>query len=288
MKIKTTMSVLLTTLAVNASAQTQTGNDTLIVEEPKKVTIIKSENGEKWTVVGKKGDPLYQYKRELQITPETGITESERSEPFNFSLPITKRTGAWTVETSGFYFGVSNDVAARDGVDVNMGSSWEIGINNLAAICYNPRKGKSTFSVGVGFGWKNYRMTGKERFEKIENQIQVTPYPAEVDPKFSRVKVFSWKLPVMYDYAFARKWHLKLGAIANFNTRSNIKTRYYVGDDKKKEMTKNIHTNSLGLELFGQLSYNGIGVYAKYSPTPVFDKRFGPQFRSFSIGIVLW
>ena len=44
------------------------------------------------------------------------------------------------------------------------------------------------FSVGVGVDWRNYRITGDQRFVQNNRVVTFDSYPANSNPQFSRIK----------------------------------------------------------------------------------------------------
>lgn len=69
-------------------------------------------------------------------------------------------------------------------------------------------------------------MTGKQRFIKEGSNLVLGSYPEGADIQFSRIKIFSWSVPMMISHKFKNGLGFDLGAIINFNTHASLKTRY--------------------------------------------------------------
>ena len=96
----------------------------------------------------------------------------------------------------GLGFGFLNALNAPSQMDVDMSASKEIFFN----LFYYGRKynNRHRLGIGLGFNWKNYRMTVYNRFEKDGLNIIISPYPTGADINFSRLRVFSVAFPLEY------------------------------------------------------------------------------------------
>jgi hypothetical protein len=137
----------------------------------------------------------------------------------------------------------------------------------------------------VGVNWKNFRMTGRTRFIKDGDNIMLGGYPDGADIEFSRLKVFSWIVPLTVTYRIDRNMRFTFGPVINFNTYASLKTRYKVDGEKHKDFSKHLKHASTTVDLLARLRYRGLGVYVKYSPCNVLKSDWGPQFSGLSTGI---
>lgn len=172
-----------------------------------------------------------------------------------------------------------------DGVNIDMGQSYELELRNI--LCVDSHLGNRTWlSLGLGIDWRNYRMTGRNRFVKLDNgDLAVEPYPEGADPKFSRIHTFSLSMPVQLHYALGRHCHISLGPELYFNTYASLKTRYRIDGEKRKEKAKGLHRNGVTVGLGCDISVYGIGVYYKYNPCHVLKGDFAPEFGSMTVGM---
>ena len=143
-------------------------------------------------------------------------------------------------------------------------------------------------SVGLGFNWKNFRMTGYERFVTDNGRTLLGTYPTDAEPQYSRIKVFSVNFPVEYTRRLKHDWEIGLAAILNVNTYASAETRYRLDGKSEKDFSKNIHQNRVTVDLRGSVRWKSVGAYVKYSPCRVLKQDFGPSFSGLSTGLTLF
>ena len=81
----------------------------------------------------------------------------------------------------------------------------------------------------------------------------------------SQVNLFSLEVPVRIAFK-AGYFGLKLGAQAEFPLVSRQKERAYFGDTRVKTRVDGVDVAGFYYGFYGELSWNDIGIYAKYSP----------------------
>ncbi len=285
-------SLLMLTFAAAAAAS----NDTIAdVRDAHRVVLTETGHSLKLKIRGNKADSTYVFDYERHFRPESASYISERKSgwlDFNvMGFMDKKKRKKGKVEryaqTGGMGFGFVSAVNAPEGMEVDMGASWEI-FANLLEFNYALDNRRHTWSVGLDLNWRNYRMTNKQRFVKSGTDIVLTDYPEGAEIDFSRIKIFS--LPVTFQYAYAVSKHVDVhaAAIVNFNTYGSIKTRYKVDGHKVKDITKGIHQRSMTVDFRAGLKICSVGFYAKYSPCEVINSSYGPKFNSFSAGVMLF
>ncbi len=216
---------------------------------------------------------------------------------FDFSLSLggSKSGSKGEVEllSSGFGIGFVNAVDAPAGMGINMSRSIELNWSDAVGLGVNFHH-RHQLTAGIGFLWRNYRMTDQTRFvEDGQGLISLQPYPAGANPKFSRLHVFYTTVPLKYIYRARHGWKFGLGPEFAFNAGCNkhtrtIKTRYKMNGQKMKDMTRDVHVNSFNVNLMAHVAWKEVGLYVRYSPNNVFDKDYGPEFQSFSVGLMLF
>ena len=228
--------LLVATLLVAASGYAESKEslkveNVMSVENPERVTITESDNRLMVEIDGKKDNPSFRYVREVEISPSDVSVTKERSGNWDFNIPFRKRTPEQRHKRNEFVvkdfkIGLSTVQGAPDNMDVSMGSSWEITTPTFGW-AYYPWNTETSLSIGLACSWRNYRMTGKHRFVKdAGTDMYIDSYPEGADIQFSRIKVFSWAVPVMFTHETRNKFSFSLGAIVNFNTHASLKTRY--------------------------------------------------------------
>lgn len=286
------LALSLLTGALGSYANTM--QDTIIVvKNPNKVTIEKTRNSMSVKVEGSADNPSYFYSQTMEVDSAATVITKEKNGNWDFNIPFVgksteKRKHRMELCVGGFGFGVVNALDAPDGMDVDMGASYELMWDNMLKFNYYVVPYTTSVSLGFGMTWRNYRMTGRTRFIQEGDNLVLGNYPEGAEIKFSRLKVFSLTVPLMINQSLGRKVVLSVGPVINFNTHGSLKTRYTLGGEKVKEKSNNIHQNRMTVDLMAKLRFKSIGVYAKYSPSDMLNTEFGPKFRSFSTGITLF
>ena len=282
--------LVMSILAGSMSCLAQTSQDTtIVVNNAKKITIEKSHNSMAVKVEGTADNPVFFYSQTMEVDSSAAVIATEKNADWDFTIPFVGKNNKsrryyMTESLTSIGIGMVNVVNAPDDLNVDMGASYELSVDNLLKFRYNLLPVTSV-SLGAGVSWRNYRMTGHTRFVKEGNNIALDSYPEGADIKFSRLKIFSITMPLMINQAIGRKAALSVGPVVNINTYGSLKTRYVLNDEKIKEQSKNIRQNSATIDFMAKLRLGEIGVYAKYSSSDVLNTAFGPEFNSFSTGV---
>lgn len=286
MKTLTIMVMGILAGCMNCLAQTSQ-DTTIVVNNAKKVTIEKSNHSLAVKVEGTEENPSYFYSQQMEVDSTAAVITKEKNADWDFTIPFKKnkpRKYYMTNDITSLGIGMVNVINAPDNLSIDMGASYEFSVDNLLKCCYNLIPTTSV-SLGIGLNWKNYRMTGCTRFIKEGNNLFLDNYPEGADIKFSRLKIFSFTVPLLIHQAIGRKAALSLGPVVNINTYGSLKTRYVLNDERIKEKSKDINQNSATIDFMAKIHLGEIGFYAKYSPTSVLNPDFGPKFNSYSAGI---
>ncbi|MBQ8672926.1 MAG: hypothetical protein IJ511_02560 [Bacteroides sp.] len=272
--------------------ETEKHQEQVTFERPDFVTLQTSGDTMTVSVQGKAGNPDFLYKRQVTLASDAPVVTKERQADWDFDLPFKNRKRHVRrpknkVRLHAFGLGLVSALQAPQGMDTDLGASYEV-MGPTLEWAYYPGNSPLNLSIGVGLNWKNYRMTGHTRFLKQDGQVTLGSYPEGADVKFSRLKVFSWTMPVMLNYDLSRDWDFSIGPVVNFNTHASLKTRYTLNGEKYKETEKELHQNRVTVDLMAHLSFRSIGFYAKYAPCKVLNTEWGPDFRALSFGMTLW
>ena len=288
--MKTLIVLVMSILTGSMCCLAQTSQDTtIVVNNAKKITIEKSHNSMAVKVEGTADNPEYFYSQTMEVDSSAAVIATEKNADWDFTIPFVGKNNKsrryyMTEDLASVGIGMVNAVNAPDGLNVDMGASYEISVDNLFKFRYNLIPATSV-SLGAGMSWRNYRMTGHTRFVKEGNNIVLDTYPEGADIKFSRLKIFSITVPLLINQAIGRKAALSVGPVLNINTYGSLKTRYTLNGEKVKEKNKDIHQSSATIDFMAKLHIGEIGFYAKYSPSDVLNTEFGPKFSSFSAGV---
>ena len=145
--------------------------------------------------------------------------------------------------------------------------------------------GHNTFSFGPGITFRNLGLTGGNAMSMAENgQIPVAPFQGGA-LKVSKLRVFSLNVPILYSFSFGGGFGFTLGPVVNLNAGSSIVNKYSRNEDKDKDKYKRVHCNIITVDAMFQLNLKYFSIYAKYSPMNLMDKKYWPEFNTWSIGI---
>lgn len=283
-------------LAVSATvnATTVADNDTLTILKPQKVRIITGDSIQKVKVYGRENDDKYTYESKILLVDSNYVSETNINKDtwnFDFVKKHTRGTG-YPLESrnvsSRFALGLCYGAGADYKGPQSVGSSWEImwTISEVEKFGYGQHHG---YSIGFGIDWRNFRIDGRSKFVKLDDgTITEEALPAGFNNDFSRIKVFSLIIPVMWKYR-TKKTTFGLGSVINFNTYASIKNKYRDADgNKHKDVYKQIHQRPITVDIMGEVSiHNWVSIYAKYSPMSILNSTYGDgiNFHPVSFGV---
>lgn len=296
--------ILTLSLAVVAAvAATATDNnennvvpvDTMLcVKNANNVIVTESPEGVRVDIKGLESDNEFQNSYVLPYEANA-VIKSHQKFTMPFSL-VRSHTNNMVGIIQGVHFGFTGAIGAPDEMDTQMGKSFEIGIDNILYYRYQFGASKrNAVQVGVSVNWRNYRMTGGNRFVMNDDgSVAITSYPEETDGKFSRIKAFSLSFPVSYSYRTPFKaigkadLGFKLSAIFNWNSHASMLTKYELADGTKvKENYDRIGHQKFSIDMMLSVQVApSVSLYFKYSPYDFFKSGNGsPEFQTISTGI---
>ena len=219
------------------------------------------------------------------------IFDDENPGGWDFELPLLKVKKTNTTRevkfslSSSFSFGFIGGVGQAKDVDIDMGQSFELEWGDVVSL--ETRIGKKSFvGIGLGFDWRNYRVTDFKMFSKDERGIiSMQDYPEGTEPKFSRIHTFSLSLPVKYYYCLGKHVTFGIGPELYFTPYGSLKTRFYEDGEKRKITAGNVHQSRFSVGVGAEVIVHHIGIYYKYNPFNVLSSSFGPGFASMTTGI---
>ena len=189
--------------------------------------------------------------------------------------------------TAHLGIGFVSPTNVSSGMEFPFGKSWEFFFTPIVFELYMNKAKGDLISLGLGFDWRNYRMTNDTRFIATgDGKVVLGAYPAGAEPQFSRVKVFSLSFPLLYEHKFNRQWGLGIGPVFNWNTYGSIKTRYKLDGEKHKYVEKHIGQRKFTVDAMFILENPIVDLYLKYSPMDVLNDN-DLKFQSLSIGVYL-
>ena len=289
------LSFILFPLSISpAGAQT----DTLVINHPRRVTVISNDSLQRVIVNGKQGDDDFVYHNTIRLVDANYESHTSISRDHWELIPSVKlgrrtdddgndHTPYYNVLTAHLGVGFTAPTHADDRLDFSTFKSWEFFATVAQWDHYVDRNHRNCISFGLGIDWKNYRITDDQLFTKApDGNVTVERFPLEYEPKFSRIKVFSLTATLRYQHNFGNGFSIGLGPVVNFNTYASIKTRYKFLGDKVKHIEKNIRQRPITIDWMLNMSVADFPFYVKYSNDDVL-KDGGIKFRSLSFGLYL-
>lgn len=286
--------LLLLAISATANAVEVLENDTLTILKPKKVRIITGDSIQKIKVYGREGEDKYTYESKILLVDSNYVSEqSINKETWSFDFVKSKSHGTgYPLKqknlSSRLGFGLCYGANADYKGPQSVGSSWEImwTIAEIEKYGYGKHNG---FSIGFGVNWRNFRIDGRSKFVKLDDgTITEEALPAGYDNDFSRIKVFSLTIPVMWKYR-TKQVTFGLGPVFNINTYASIKNRYWDADgEKHKQMFKKIHQRPITVDIMAEVSFhNWFSIYGKFSPMTILNSTYANDvnFQPVSFGI---
>ena len=286
--------LLLLAISATANAVEVSENDTLTILKPKKVRIITGDSIQKIKVYGREGEDKYTYESKILLVDSNYVSEqSINKETWSFDFVKSKSHGTgYPLKqknlSSRLGFGLCYGANADYKGPQSVGSSWEImwTIAEIEKYGYGKHNG---FSIGFGVNWRNFRMDGRSKFVKLDDgTITEENLPAGYDNDFSRIKVFSLTIPVMWKYR-TKQVTFGLGPVFNINTYASIKNRYWDADgEKHKQIFKKIHQRPITVDIMAEVSFhNWFSIYGKFSPMTILNSTYANDvnFQPVSFGI---
>ena len=290
-KLMTIMALAALTLAAGAQE-----NDTVVIHNPKKVTIVTGDSLQRIIVSGKEGDDKFTYQNTIRLV-DSNYVSTTRIGRDRWELIPSVKVGKKKDDTEGrtydnaisahFGIGFTAPTKADARTDFSTFKSWEIFATIAQWDHYFERRHRNSVSLGFGIDWKNYRMTGDTRFVKApDGNVALENYPLQVSPDFSRIKVFSLTANLGFTHSFDKDFWIGFGPVVNFNVYSSILTEYSMYGDDIKRKEKDIRQRPITIDWMLRLGIMGVPFYLKYSGDNVL-KDGGVKFRSLSFGLYL-
>lgn len=154
-------------------------------------------------------------------------------------------------------------------------------------------KGHLFFSPGLGFTWNNYHFENKMMSLTLDNDTTIFAVDSAIQFDKYKLRATYAELPIMIGARIGNpeKHHLNIqvGVIGGININSIVKQRYFINNVKFNEKVKDdFNVNPFKLDLVTKLKFSDqIGVYARYSLTPMFEKGKTQEVYPFAVGITI-
>lgn len=204
------------------------------------------------------------------------------SNPYNrFQLGIPVECGA------GLVGAVNSNVAPH----YRMGNSWEFFISRLVYFGYTPVRNGPRLSAGFGLWVKNLESKDGRRFieggSKWANTVGLEPMPEGSSEHSAHLRLYSVTVPFTIEQRLAPELKLQLSAVMNVPTTLRVTNKYHLNGDEIKRQWDTNAGRPINWDFMGAISYDGIGIYVKYSPYNLFRDNCGPKVTTVSTGLII-
>ena len=227
----------------------------------------------------------------------TGMTAFAQNVEFNEDADLSIRKGIFSTEFVSYeYFGDHYFLNADQTFLDNKGRVNSEFVLNLIEMRINPYE-SGMFSIGVDLAWDYYRLD-KDHFWLPNSDKTGVAIASRETYGFSKIKrsnltVRSVSVPVSFEQNFG-KCALRVGVAGEYNYAGVSKFKAVDNNGTTVKETKSgdrfsdsIKVRPLTYNVFGALSFGGLGVYVRYNPMPQFEEGYGPQFeKTLTLGIV--
>ena len=178
------------------------------------------------------------------------------------------------------------------GYDGNAGikNCFEAGVANIVGPAWRPFGSRVELSTGIGFGAKRFLTDNGLTFTKSGDRLCLTPVDENTKVKSAHWDIFNADIPLTICLETGRRNNFTLGLslLTNLNFYSRVTTELEVDGVTSKEKIKGLQQQLITPDIIAFAGMtNGFGLYVKWSPVPVMDKKYGPEFKTWSIGLSL-
>ncbi|MCC8114640.1 MAG: hypothetical protein LIP03_11770 [Bacteroidales bacterium] len=301
------ISIALAVAAITAMAQEKSDSTTHVFTSAEKVTVVEGDKGVTITVWGAdstcttytqpySADRVVKKQRRSSgstwIDRHLGIEENKEGDKY---ILAKKGQSNWDAIIGGIGLGFNLALDAPDQMDTQMGRSWDISWLYMLGAEYTLPGTRNKLTFGLGLDWRNYKMQGLTCFQiEADGTVGFGTYPEGVIPKFSRLKIFSLTIPVLYRqhiplrFPHNRWMSIAFGPQLNFNTHASMKTAWTDAQGNEVTQTSNsVHQRRVTVDALGIVFLNSwLGVYVRYAPMKQF-KGNAPQFSSLTTGLTI-
>lgn len=281
-------------LAIFSASATEPTDTLMSVKNANTVLVTESPGKLEVTVRGTADDPDF----EQTFTNEyaEGVPVKIHQEfHMPWSMRRVMRNHFDLTVLGGVTFGFVDPIGTPASMsDVSMGKSYEIGLPELLMVRYSFGR-RHSIGAGMEMFWRNYRMTGNNRFVKgADGAIGVEPFPDDVDGSFSRLKTFTLGFPIAYHYHSPIKLFGKqrlrftVAVALNWNSHGSLRSKWIDADGRECiYKVNNIGQRKFTTDLSFAVGIRYVGLYVKYSPMDVLADGRGPSFKTLSTGLRL-
>ena len=256
--------IMLSALSAYAVETTEPTDTVINIENPSSVVLSETPKGVKLTVV----------------EGEDSITT------FSYNHPDPGNVNIRTSNQPTINSNANIAMGQPAPMDITTGKSWEISWMYILGLRIS--RGGNSFKIGLGLNWRNYKLTGPYQFVKTDGAISLGGYPEGASSTWSRLKVTTLSVPMIYSRRIWKGLNVQGGAIVNFTTHSSVRSKFCYEDREIQTSENGVYPRPVTVDFYGAVTVCGFGWYVRYSPMKVLRTSHGPQFSTLSTGVVLF
>lgn len=161
-------------------------------------------------------------------------------------------------------------------LDQRVGKSIHVGLRLLGLEIDLNSSRTVALTTGISLSFDNYRLDNSRTIRKIDGRI--VPVPLEGRRK-SKLATTQFGVPLGLTFTPLRRMRLSAFAFGELVVNAHTKSK----KPKQKAHLNGLNDFRFGVQ--GVVTYANLGVYVKYSFTPMFETGTGPRCRPLSVGI---
>ncbi len=262
--------------------------DTLAtVHEAHQVLVTQSNKAISVNIQGAGRDSSYHFHYTVPTGDNASLVET-RAIAWDFSLLGIKSSERKREVARSLALPASLRIGFNSGKDIMAGGSWDIDLDILS---FNYQFRQHRLLLTWGYGWGKYVFADGKYLDFDGAYAQFGAYPTGVLPGRSVFRLNRHAFSLSYRYQVPdTKLKFTAGIQLNKHVRPRIYNTYYLttGERQRETYKTNVHFTPVTLSYRMQVDWHNIGVYAKWSPGRVFQKGFGPELSTFSLGVSLF
>lgn len=282
-------------LAICVPVFAQEDTDTVkVIENACRVMVTQSVDTTAVEVVYRNDDTnsknIYSYELNIQDKDQNLLMDFPKD--WGMSLPFfsiepkqakneKKRTKRYFVFFNHAYWGWRFNY----GGDRYINDCFELGFRNVIGMAW--KRGGSEFEIGLGFNMARFLSKKGMVFFKESDKLISCQAEEGVDVRHSRIDVGGFQVPLIYNQKIAGPLQTTIGAILNFNTYAKAYNELGKGDVTINSEYKGLHQNLFSVEAYAAIHISDFGIYATWKPMKLFDENYGPEIKSWSLGVEL-
>ncbi len=201
--------------------------------------------------------------------------DERKDKRVSVSLPFSSIELGFNVLTGVDYTGAW--AGDDDFLELRTGKSIHFAFRPLDLSVALDRRNRFRFGSGLRYVADNYSFIAPHTLARTDGELH--PLPLDPAPKKSKF-VTSWiGIPVEFTFVPVRRFHISLFAAGDVLLKAHTKykkpkTKQTLGGFSQWRCTAGV-----------SVTYRGLGVYASYSPTPLFESGAGPKTHTMSVGL---